>query len=57
MVENLLLLQCEDRLASPLCGHLESSQSPPQDAEKVQKGTVVIHHTIIVVVEDMPLLP
>lgn len=52
IVENLLLLQCEDRLAGPLCGHLETT--PPEDAEKVRKGTVVIHHSVAVleVAED-----
>lgn len=42
IVENLLLLQCKDRLAGPLCGHLETT--PPEDVEKVRKGTLVIHH-------------
>lgn len=35
IVENLLLLQCEDRLAGPLCGHLETT--PPEDVEKSPK--------------------
>lgn len=47
IVENLLLLQCGDRLAGPLCGHLETT--PPEDVEKVRKGTVVIHHLVAVV--------
>lgn len=52
IVENLLLLQCEDRLAGPLCGHLETAL--PEDVEKVGKGTVVIHHSdaVVEVAED-----
>lgn len=53
IVENLLLLQCEDRLAGPLGGHLETTL--PEDVEKVRKGTVVVHHldAVVEVAEDV----
>lgn len=56
IVENLLLLQYKDRLAGPLCGHLETT--PPEDVEKVRKGSVVIHHLVAVaeVAEDALLV-
>ena len=47
IVEKLLLLQCESRLAGPPRGHLESSlRSPLKDAEEVLKGSFVIYHTV-----------
>lgn len=59
IVENLLLVQCEDRLAGALCGHLETGRLQQKDAEKVRNGTVVIHHVVTVaaaVIEDTLLV-
>lgn len=45
-------------MAGPLCGHLETGRLQQKDAEKVRKGTVVIHHvvTAVAVIEDMLLV-
>lgn len=45
IVENLLLLQCEDRLAGQLLGHLESSRVCVH--QRTLKKSVVIHHIVI----------